>query len=152
MRRLAFRPSHAVERRWHWFLQGELALVRRNPAGAAMAISAGEPSRRGISLDIPGAVLTNNLILRDCAARAAHARGDLPAAIEIYRRLVANGSDQKWVALYEPRYVLQLARLLEQAGDRQAARAEYLRFLELWNHADANLPELAEARRALAVK
>jgi hypothetical protein len=48
--------------------------------------------------------------------------------------------------------VLQLARLLEQAGDRQAARAEYLRFLELWNHADANLPELAEARRALAVK
>ena len=85
-------------------------------------------------------------------ARAAHARGDLPTAIEIYRRLLANGPDQKYVALYEPRYVLQLARLLEQAGDRQAARAEYRRFLELWKHADANLPELAEARTALAVK
>jgi tetratricopeptide (TPR) repeat protein len=97
-------------------------------------------------------VVTNNLILRDGAARAAHARGDLPAAIEIYRRLLATGPDQKWAALYEPRYVLRLARLLEQAGDRQAARAEYLRFLELWKHADANLPELAEARRALAVK
>jgi tetratricopeptide (TPR) repeat protein len=147
-----FRPSHPVERLWHWFLQGELALVRGDPAGAAMAFSAGELPRRGISLDIPGAVVTNNLILRDGATRAAHARGDLPAAIEIYRRLLANGPDQKWVALYEPRYVLQLARLLEQAGDRQAARGKYLRFLELWKHADATLPELAQARRALAVK
>jgi serine/threonine protein kinase/Tfp pilus assembly protein PilF len=147
-----FRPSHPVERRWHWAFQGELALVRGDPAGAARAFSAGEPSRRGISLDIPGAVVTNNLILRDGAARAAHARGDLPAAIEIYRRLLANGPDQKWTAVYEPRYVLRLARLLEQAGDRQSARAEYLRFLELWKHADADLPELAEARMALASK
>ena len=130
-----FRPSHPVERRWHWYLQGELALVRGDPAAAARAFSAGEPTRRGISLDIPGAVVTNNLILRDGPARAAHARGDLPAAIEIYRRLVANGPDQKWTALYEPRYVLRLARLLEQAGDRESARAEYLRFLELWKHA-----------------
>ena len=72
-----FRPSHPVESMWHWFLQGELALVRGDPAGAAMAFSKGETHRRGISLDIPGAVLTNNLILRDGHARAAHARGDL---------------------------------------------------------------------------
>jgi hypothetical protein len=56
------------------------------------------------------------------------------------------------VALYESRYVLQLARLLEQAGDRQVAHAEYRRFLDLWKHAAADLPELAEARRALAGK
>ena len=67
------------------------------------------------------------------------------AAIDIYRRLIANGPELKRVALYEPRYVLQLARLLEQAGDRPSARAEYRRFLDLWKHADANLPELAEA-------
>ena len=147
-----FRPSHPVESFWHQFLQGELALARGDAAGAARAFSAGEIPGSRISLDIPGAVVTRNLILRDGVARAAHARGDLPAAIEIYRRLLANGPDQQYVALYEPRYVLQLARLLEQAGDRQAARAEYRRFLELWKHADANLPELAEARRALAGK
>ena len=46
--------------------------------------------------------------------RAPPARSrDLPAAIEIYRRLLATGPDQKWAALYEPRYVLRLARLLE---------------------------------------
>jgi tetratricopeptide (TPR) repeat protein len=97
-------------------------------------------------------VVTRNLILRDGVARAARARGDLPAAMDIYRRLLANGPDQTSVALYQPRYVLQLARLLEQAGDRPAADAEYRRFLDLWKHADANLPELADARRALAVK
>jgi eukaryotic-like serine/threonine-protein kinase len=81
---------------------------------------------------------------------ASSNRGDLAAAIEIYRRLLANGPDQKLVSLYEPRYLLRLARLLEQAGDRDAARTEYRRFLELWKHADANVAELTEARRALA--
>lgn len=51
--------------------------------------------------------------------------------------------------MYEPRYVLQLARLHDAAGERQAARDEYKRFLALWKGADADLPELAEARRAL---
>ena len=147
-----FRPSHTVERFWHWILQGELALARGDATGAARAFSAGEIPGNRISVDIPGAVVTRNLILRDGVARAAHARGDLPAAIEIYRRLLAKGPNQKYVGLYEPRYVLRLARLLEQAGDRDAARTEYSRFLDLWKHADANLPELAEARRALAVK
>ena len=144
-----FRPSHPAENFWHRFLEGELALARGDAAGAARAFSAGGIPGSRISLDIPGAVVTRNLILRDGVARAAHARGDLPSAIEIYQRLLGNGPDQKYVGLYEPRYVLQLARLLEQAGDRQSARAEYFRFLELWKHADEGLPELAEARRAL---
>jgi tetratricopeptide (TPR) repeat protein len=147
-----FRSSHVVENLWHQFLQGELALARGDATEAARAFSAGEIPGSRISLDIPGAVVTRNLILRDGVARAARARGDLPAAMDIYRRLLANGPDQTSVALYQPRYVLQLARLLEQAGDRPAADAEYRRFLDLWKHADANLPELAEARRALAVK
>ncbi len=49
--------------------------------------------------------------------------------------------------MVQPRYVLELARLLERSGDAASARAEYGRFLDLWNHADPGLPELAEARR-----
>jgi hypothetical protein len=46
----------------------------------------------------------------------------------------------------EPRYVLEMARLLDETGDKDGARAEYERFLELWKDADPDLPELKEAR------
>jgi tetratricopeptide (TPR) repeat protein len=81
------------------------------------------------------------------------ARGNIDGAIDAYRRLLTLDVTQKWTAIAEPRLVLQLARLLERKGDRAAARQEYQRFLDLWEKADAGLPELAEARqkvRALA--
>ena len=98
----------------------------------------------------PLTLLANNLIFRDGPARAAKARGDLPAAIAHYRRLLTVGPEQKWTAMYEPRYVLEIARLLEQSGNRTEARKEYVRFLEFWKNADSDLPELAEAKRAVA--
>jgi serine/threonine-protein kinase len=147
-----YRQSSPVERLWHGYMLGELALAGGDAATAATAFAAAELEERGMSLGVPGSVLTNNLILRDGPARAAHARGDIPGAIAIYRKLVAGTPDLKWVSLHEPRYVLRLARLLEEAGDRTSARAEYSRFLDLWKHADAALPELAEARRALAAR
>jgi tetratricopeptide (TPR) repeat protein len=94
-------------------------------------------------------LLANNLLYRDGPARAAVARGDLAGAIDIYRSLLTAGPKQKWTAMYEPRYVLQIARLLEQSGDKRAALKEYERFLEFWKSADRDLPELAEARAAL---
>ena len=63
-------------------------------------------------------------------------------------RLVSPG-EQKWVAMLEPRYVLERARLFDEMRQPAAAAAEYTRFLQLWTGADGHLPELAEARRAL---
>ena len=83
-------------------------------------------------------------------ARVAKARSDLRGAIEIYRDLLTYGADKKWMAPYEPRYVLEIARLLDKMGDKATARQEYQRFLDSWKHADPDLPELAEARHALA--
>ncbi len=48
----------------------------------------------------------------------------------------------------DPRHVLEIARLLDQSG--KAALVEYQRFLEIWQSADPDLPELTEARRAVA--
>ncbi len=94
-------------------------------------------------------ILANNLMSRDGLARVAKARGDLPRAIQIYRQLLSYGPDQKWVSAFEPRYVLEIARLLDRSGNSQAALKEYQRFLELWKRADASLPEPNEARRAV---
>jgi hypothetical protein len=44
----------------------------------------------------------------------------------------------------------RIARLLEEKGDPKAALPEFQRFLTFWAHADADFPELAEARRAVA--
>jgi hypothetical protein len=53
-------------------------------------------------------------------------------------------------AVLETRHILALARLLHEGGDAAGARVEYERFLALWTKADDRLPEVEEARRAVA--
>ena len=77
-------------------------------------------------------------------------QGDLAGAIELYRALNEPDAADKWTAMLEPRYVLELARLLDETGEKDAAREEYERFLELWKDADPGRPELAEARAYVA--
>ncbi len=148
--RRLYPPTVQADRWWSYMLEGEVALAAGDLDLAATAFARAEPARkRFFGMLVEGSVLANDLVFRDGLARVAKARGDLRGAVEIYRRLLTFGPDQKWVAAFEPRYVLEIARLLERAGDRQAARAEYERFLQLWKNADVELPEPAEARRAL---
>jgi tetratricopeptide (TPR) repeat protein len=140
-----------LERTWRHFLEGEMALARGDLEQAATAFSAAQPATRMFDAgSILPSVLFNVLPSRDGLARVAIARGDVDGAIKIYRDLLRYGPHSKWVAPLEPLYVLQVARLLEKRGDRKAALDEYQRFLNLWKNADAELPELAEARRAVA--
>jgi Flp pilus assembly protein TadD len=94
--------------------------------------------------------LYSNAPFRDGPARVQIAGGNLTGAIDIYRRLLTQDISQKWTSILEPRFVLQLARLLERAGDRAGAREQYQRFLDLWHQADAGLPEVTEGRQRLA--
>ena len=100
-------------------------------------------------IGIPVSFLANNLVLRDGRARAAAAQGKFDQAIVLYRGLLTPGPQQKWTAMLDPLHVIALARVLDKAGQRDAARAEYRRFLDLWEDADADRPELREARAAL---
>ncbi len=149
---LLYRAANPFEKGWHAALVGEIALAEKRLADAATAFSSGEPATRvwtSLYLDYPWALM-NDISARDGMARVAKARGDIAGATRIYRSLLVAGPGQKWPALFDPRFVLEIARLLEQAGDGKAALVEYQRFLELWNNADSHLPELAEARRAVA--
>jgi tetratricopeptide (TPR) repeat protein len=133
-------------------LEGEIALAEGDLQAAAAAFSAAEPEiKMHLHMTRPvESLAVNNPPMRDGLARARLAQGDLVGAIEIYRSLLIPDVESKWTAILEPRYVLALARLLDQTGDTAAARAEYQRFLDLWKHADPELPELAEARAYLA--
>jgi tetratricopeptide (TPR) repeat protein len=147
-----YRPSNDREKWWHHCLEGEIALAAGDLYAAEAAFSAGEPELKmyfnlgGLSVT----VFANSLPFRDGPARVNRAQGDLVAAVEIYRKLNTPGTDNKWTAMLEPRYVLEAARLLDEMGEEEAARAEYERFLELWKEADPGLPELEEAERYLS--
>lgn len=148
----SYDASVVAQKWWRAVLEGEIDLALSDHQNAATTFAAGEPPQKMWFLfhAVPFNVFANSLLSRDWAARVQKARGDLDGATQTYRHLLTVGPDQKWTTPLEPRYVLELARLLEQKGDRKAALAEYQRFLELWKGADADLPEAAEARRALA--
>jgi tetratricopeptide (TPR) repeat protein len=145
-----YNRASPFENAWHATLEGEIALAEKRPADAAASFDAASSSRAWISLylDYPWALMSD-IGARDGAARTAYARGDLKSAIELYRTLSATGPGQKRARMFDPRYVLELARLLEKSGDVKGALIEYERFLGYWKSADAELPELSEARRAI---
>jgi tetratricopeptide (TPR) repeat protein/TolB-like protein/predicted Ser/Thr protein kinase len=133
---------------WHGALAGEIALAEGDFVAAERAFTDGEaPYKMSEGRWDLGA---GALPFRDGLARVTKARGDLAGAIAIYRALNTPDITNKWTSLLEPRFVLETARLLDQMGDKDAARAEYQRFLDLWKNADEGLPELAEGRAYLA--
>jgi tetratricopeptide (TPR) repeat protein len=143
-------PAAESEAWWCKALEAEIVLSHGDARSAATMFASSEPTRKWFANDPVGiAVVANHLPFRDGAARAARAGGDPAGAIARYRALTTFGPESKWVSVLEPRYVLELARLLEKTGDRRSALTEYQRFLELWKRADPGLPELDEARRAV---
>ena len=135
---------------WLAALEGEIALAQGDYDRAMSSFSAAE-RRVWLTLGRSDlAIFAANAPSRDGRARVEIARRDRAAAIAEYRRLTAVGPATRRTAALEPRHVLALARLLDQEGDAAGARAEYERFLKLWANADEGLPEIGEARRAVA--
>jgi serine/threonine protein kinase len=140
-----------VESNWFAGLEGEVALAQGQHDQALSRFKTAQtnawyPLGRDAST-----VFGANPPSRDGTARIEIARMNLPAAIEEYRRLTTVGSVNRLSPVLEPRHVLELARLLEKEGDKPGARVEYERFLRLWSNADAGLPELSEAKKAVSV-
>ena len=137
---------------WYRCLEGEIALAAGDLAAAEAAFSAGEPElKMGFNNSNPwGIVFTNHLPFRDWPARVKQAWGDTAGAIEAYRKLLTPDISSKWTTALEPRFVLELARLLAGSGDKEAARQEYQRFLALWKDADPDVRILQQAKAEYA--
>lgn len=81
----------------------------------------------------------------DCLANAYLELGRFDEAIAEYERILR----------LNPAYTLaryHLGQAYERKGQQDRARAEYERFLQLWNTADADTPEVIDARRPLTVR
>lgn len=77
----------------------------------------------------------------DCLANAYLEIGRLDEAIAEYERILK----------LNPNYPLvhyHLAQAHERKGQQDQARAEYQRFLQVWQNADADIPEVIAARKA----
>ena len=79
-------------------------------------------------------------ILEDALADAYRELGQLDEAIAEYERALRLFPGM-------PLARFHLAQAYQRTGRTAAAKTQYRLFLELWKHADSDLPELAEARR-----
>ena len=141
--------NDSVESNWVAALEGEMALAQGQDDRALSSFKAAQtPAWRTLGRDA-STVFATNLPSRDGPARVEIARGNRAAAIEAYRRLTTGGPDNRSSAALEPRHILELARLLEKKATGPARVSSTERFLKLWANADAGLPELTEAKRAL---
>ena len=140
-----YESDDRLESNWVAALDGEIALAQGRYDEAVSRFTS-DQKRVWLPLGRDSSTLfATGLPWRDGPARVEAARGKQAAAIKEYRRLSTAGD-----GLLEPRHILELARLLTANGNHADARTEYGRFLTFWSKADAGLPELAEARAALA--
>jgi tetratricopeptide (TPR) repeat protein/tRNA A-37 threonylcarbamoyl transferase component Bud32 len=114
-------------------LAGEIALAEGRLDDAETAFRAAEYHVASSFAIYPALVtVVNNLPVRDGLARTAAARGDLPQAIDAYRRLNQPDVTSTSNAVFEPRYALAAADLASRAGDHAAGSRERARYLQAW--------------------
>jgi tetratricopeptide (TPR) repeat protein len=79
----------------------------------------------------------------DCLANAYIELGRFDEAIAEYQRILKLNSNYPLVHYH-------LAQSFDRKGMRDQARTEYEAFLQVWKDADADIPEVISARKALS--
>ncbi len=131
------------------FLEAEVLLAEGLPDSAIHCYRAAPvaPPRMGTGWRM---LMYNIPRMRDVIACAFQAKGEPDSAIAEYERLLRVDTSSLDRRLIDPRLHYRLAKLCEQTGRTERARAEYTRFLELWKNADPDQPDLIDARKRLA--
>jgi tetratricopeptide (TPR) repeat protein len=94
--------------------------------------------------------LTIMAINRDIIARAYLKKGEIDRTILEYERLIDPDPNKRGRCLIRPIWYYELAKLYEERGATKKAMEQYEKFLDIWNNADTDRPELIDARKRLA--
>lgn len=84
-------------------------------------------------------------LYEDCLANAYLELGRLDEAIQEYQRILHLNASY-------PLAEYHLGQAYQRAGKFDQARAAYTRFLQIWKEADADVPEVMDAKRQLATE
>jgi tetratricopeptide (TPR) repeat protein/TolB-like protein len=131
-------------------LSGEIALARNSAEMAIAKYKAGiQHFKVGFSGLIEEAMDYYLQPCRDLLARAYHEKGDINKTITEYERLTTFDPKSKDRHLVYPKHRYELAKLYEEKGNKMKAVKEYEKFLDIWKNADADRPELIDAKKRL---
>jgi len=97
-----------------------------------------------------GMFLATPHIPRDVIARAYLEKGEIDKAILEYEKLVDPDPNKRNNFLIRPTWRYELAKLYEEKELRTKAVEQYEKFLDIWKNADADQPELVDAKKRLA--
>jgi tetratricopeptide (TPR) repeat protein/predicted Ser/Thr protein kinase len=130
------------------YLSAEI-LVAQGKAEEAVAEFRNMP-RPALDLTSVNTIVNPNLPFRDdIPARAMAARNDLDKAIVEYESILDPMNTGR--RLVHPMARYRLAGLYEQKGLGRQAAGQYRRLVDTWKDADADLPQVRDARERLAV-
>jgi len=130
-------------------LHGELLLVEGSLEKAITVREKAPPWRIPYMSDTGGMLAYNLPFQKDVLARAYRQKGKLDEAIAEYERLITFHPYSRDRRLIHPKYRYRLAQLYEEKGRLKKASEQYKEFLRIWEEADQDLPELADAKSKL---
>ncbi len=122
-----------VKQRFELFSRGYIALQKGNPDEAIANFQATIRRKPPIWNIEP---------LEDCLGNAFLKLGKYDEAIAEYRRILQLNPNYPLTQFY-------LAQALQYKGLNQEARTAYQNFLQIWQNADADIPEVILAKRLL---
>ncbi len=132
---------------WRLLLAGEIALAAGQVPSALDSFREAWRLQSPLGLDcVTGHVEAYYL---DALGRAYVEARRPREALRIYEQIRALGLAGLHQPLIGVLTLYRMGRAHEALGNRAAARARYEEFLELWGDADAEIPEVSEARRRL---
>jgi tetratricopeptide (TPR) repeat protein len=126
-------------------LEGEVSRANGDLGEAVHAFEAALSllPRESYKLDI-------HILFLDALASAFYEQREWDKARETYERITALSTGRvRWGDLYARSYYW-LGKIRLAQGDEERAAQSYKRFLEIWDQADPDLPEINEAKRFVA--